>query len=319
MVRRICLAVLLVSALVSTAFSQWITAKAFTDKTEYQVGDYIHYSIQVDCNKGTAVHPPFITDSVKSVSIIQTEKPVMVEKNGKATITYNFILAGYDSAGVTIPSIPVFYQILGKKAPDSVVTNAVSFTVSTLKVNLQGNIKDVKRPLKIPLNWLWIALWVFLALLIAGLIFYLYRRHKLGATGTKPVSKVPALPPDAVALNALQELEKKQLWQNGQIKEYHSAITEIIRRYFEGRFSMPAMELPTSEAVDLLRKQRGSEPVVETTYNFLSNADLVKFAKYTPLGPVNEEMMQQAYQIVNKSRQNRDTEEEKQAATSDVQ
>ncbi len=319
MVRRISLAVLHVSVLSSTALSQGITAKAFIDKTQYQVGDYIHYSIQVGCDTGTVVHPPLIADSVKTVSILQTEKPVEAANNNAVTVTYNFILAGYDSEGVTIPPIPVFYQIPGKAALDSVVTNPVSFTVSTLKVNLQGNIKDVNGPLKIPLNWLWIALWVLVALLVLGAAYYLYRRYKRGAGNPQQVAAAPALPPDEIALNSLRELEKAQLWQNGMIKEYHSTITEIIRRYFEGRFGMAAMELPTSEAVELLRKQRGSEPVVETTYNFLSNADLVKFAKYTPLGPVNEEMMQQAYEIVNKSRQKPNPEEEKQAATTDVQ
>ncbi|HQT91313.1 MAG TPA: hypothetical protein PL001_04705, partial [Candidatus Kryptobacter bacterium] len=61
------------------------------------------------------------------------------------------------------------------------------------------------------------------------------------------------------------------------------------------------MELPTSEAVELLKKHPESGPVLDVTYNFLSNADLVKFAKYTPLDSVNEEMMKQAYEIVRKT------------------
>ncbi len=319
MVKRISLVAVLIFAFASAGFSQVLTARASTDRTEYQVGDYIHYWIQVVYDKGTTVHPPLIADSLRSVSLIITEKPVTSAKGKTVVTTYNYMISGYDSAGVTVPSIPVFYQLPGEKTLQSVSTNPVSFTVRTLKVNLQGNIKDVKSPLTIPLNWLWIMLWVVLALLLIGVLFYLYRKRKRRPVRLQPVAAAPALPPDVIALNSLRELEKKQLWQNGQIKEYHSAITEIIRRYFEGRFAMPAMELPTSEALELLRQRHGSEQVIETTSDFLSNADMVKFAKYTPLGSVNEEMMRQAYEIVNKSRQNRDPEEEKKAATSDVQ
>jgi hypothetical protein len=38
--------------------------------------------------------------------------------------------------------------------------------------------------------------------------------------------------------------------------------------------------------------------ILNITYNFLSNADLVKFAKYTPMNIINEEMMKQAYEII---------------------
>jgi flagellar basal body-associated protein FliL len=173
--------------------------------------------------------------------------------------------------------------------------------VKTLKVDTQAAIKDVKAPLKIPLDWRWIALWIVVGLIVIGLIYYLYRRYQKKKAEYKPVKKVVILPSYQIALNALHELEEKKLWQKGEIKEYHSSITDIIRNYFEERFSMPALELPTSEAVELLKLREGTDKILDTTYNFLSNADLVKFAKFVPLAAVNEEMMKQAYEIVNKT------------------
>ncbi len=41
--------------------------------------------------------------------------------------------------------------------------------------------------------------------------------------------------------------------------------------------------------------------MIDITSQFLSNADLVKFAKFTPLENVNREMMTQAKEIVNKT------------------
>ena len=282
-------------------FAQNISAKASTDKSDYLVGDYINYTIQVNYDKGLKVFPPFIKDSLKNVSIIQTLNPVVNEQNGKVTATYKYILSGYDSTGVTIPPIAVLYQTSGDTTIHYSMTNAVNFVVRTVKINPQGDIKDVKDPIKIPLDWRWILFWVLLALIIAGAAYYFYRRYQKKKLSMQPVRKVIKLPVHTIALNSLHELEEQKLWQKGMIKEYHSAITEIIRRYFEERFNMPALELPTSEAVELLRLRKGSETILDTTYNFLSNADLVKFAKFTPLGSVNEEMMKQAYEIVNKT------------------
>jgi hypothetical protein len=57
--------------------------------------------------------------------------------------------------------------------------------------------------------------------------------------------------------------------------------------------------------VNALRKRRGTETIVEDTSSFLSNADLVKFAKYQPLASVNEEMMRQAEEIVQKTKEDK--------------
>ncbi len=283
------------------SFAQDVTVNASTDKSSYLVGDYIDYTIEINYNKGTKVYPQFIKDSLKTVSIIQNENPVEEEKNGKVTAVYKYILSGYDSADVTIPQIPVLYQTAGDTTMHYALTNPVGFAIRTLKVNPQGDIRDVKDPIKIPLDWRWILFWVLLALLAAGAVYYFYRRYQSRKAAGQPVRRTIKLPPHAVALNALHELEEQKLWQKGMIKEYHSTITEIIRRYFEERFNLPAMELTTSEAMALLKLRKESQPIWDTTYNFLSNADMVKFAKFVPLGSVNEEMMKQAYEIVNKT------------------
>jgi hypothetical protein len=300
MVKRAVVVAFLTFLLASPAFSQITAATASTDKTDYLVGDYINYTIQVKCDTGLTVYPPAIQDSLKNVTLIKTDKPLEVEKNGEVTATYQYILSCYDSAGITIPPIPIFYHAAGDTSLRYAPTNPVSFTVKTVAVNMKEGIKDVKSPIKIPFDWRWLLVWIIAALLAGGLAYYLYRRFRKRG-GAEPVAQVVRISPYEAALKALDELDKNQLWQKGMIKEYHSGITDIIRRYFEERFSMPAMELPTSEAVELLKKHPESGPVLDVTYSFLSNADLVKFAKYTPLDSVNTEMMKQAYEIVRKT------------------
>jgi hypothetical protein len=291
----------LIFILTLNAFAQNISVKASTDKTDYLVGDYIYYTIQVDHNKELKVYPPDIKDSLNSLAVIKKETPVDQAKNNSITTTFKYILSGYDSAQVTLPPVQVLFSAPGDTAMSFALANTVTILIKTIKIDKQSDIKDVKAPIKIPLDWRWIALWVLIGIIIINLIYYFYRRYQKKKMAAQPVKKAIVLPSYTIALNALHDLQEQKLWQKGQIKEYHSIITEIIRKYFEERFNMPALELPTSEAVDLLRKREGTEQILDTTYNFLSNADLVKFAKFVPLGSVNEEMMKQALDIVNKT------------------
>ncbi len=283
------------------AFAQTVKARASVDKENYSVGDYINYTITVEYPKDVKVYPPFIQDSLKHVTLIQKVAPVQKVKDGTVTDTYKFVIAGYDSAGITIPPIPVLYKTSSDTSMQSVTTNPVSFTVSTLKVNKIEGIKDIKPPLKIPFNWIIVIIIALILIILGGIAYYLYRKYgRKKDTGEKK-KVVIKLPPHAVALSSLNNLEEKKLWQQGLIKEYHSEITEIIRKYFEERFDLPALELTTSEATQLLSQRKDAGAVLDITYNFLSNADMVKFAKFSPVASVNEEMMKQAYEIVKKT------------------
>ena len=54
-------------------------------------------------------------------------------------------------------------------------------------------------------------------------------------------------------------------------------------------------------------KIKEAEPIFEITHKFFDNADLVKFAKFKPMPSVNEEMMKQAYNIVQQTKSDEET------------
>ncbi|MEO8398294.1 MAG: hypothetical protein ABI550_00620 [Ignavibacteriaceae bacterium] len=299
--------------------AQQISAVAFTDTSDYLIGDYINYNLKVEYDKNIKIEKPEILNKLSNVDVIREEPPVYKEENGKKVSIFRIIISRYDSSRVTIPAITINYRVgkdtLKKTAPvynsdnqlvsDStlkqVSSDSVSFTVHSMKVAKNEDIKDIKNPLTIPLNWKIISMWILIGLILIGIFIFLYRRYKKKKSGKVIEKKIIILPPHIAALKALDELEKKQLWQKGMIKEYHSEITEIIRKYFAEKFYLPALELTTSEALDALRKRNDAKNILEITSSFLNNADLVKFAKFQPFESVNEEMMQQAKEIVNKT------------------
>ena len=286
-----------------SSFAQAVSAKAFTDSLNYQVGDYINLFIQVEHNKNISISNPALSDSASKVEIIKQESPEVENHNGNLITTFRYIISKYDSGNVTIPPIPVLYKVKGNQELQTAYTNEVSFTVHTLKIVPGGEIKDVKAPIKIPLDWKEILIWSLIILIILGIAFYFYQRYKKKKNQeTVKVKKIIQKPPHVIAIYELRALEQQQLWQKGMIKDYHSRITEIIRRYFQDQFYLPALELTTSEVMQYLKQVRRAEIIIDTTFNFLSNADLVKFAKFKPMASVNEEMMKQAVEIVEKTK-----------------
>lgn len=300
MVRFFLIAVIFFSALVNS-FAQSISANAFTDTTDYLVGDYIPLIIKVKYDKGIYVQNPSLSDVLNGVELIKTEEPFLTEESDKPVVLFKYIISKYDSTDVEISSIPVLYKVGNDTSLQVAYTNPVYFTVHTLLVNPGEDIADVKEPIKIPWQWWEILLYALVPVLVLILAYFLYRRYK--KKKEKIVEREPnkLTPSYITALNALHELEQKELWQKGLVKEYHSKITEIIRRYFEDRFYLPALELTTNEALRRLNDRRDTFEIIEITEQFLNNADLVKFAKYKPIASVNSEMIKQAYEIVERT------------------
>jgi len=281
--------------------AQSISVLASVDSTDYLVGDFIKYTLEVRADKNFNITTPFIRDSLKQLEIIDELAPVVKEDNNIKSTTFGFILSYYDSASITIPPIAIRYKTAADSQEKIVLSNPVTFNVHKVKVQQQAEIKDVKKPIKIPLDWKLLLLIVIAVLFLLALAIYFYLRYKKKKAEQPVKKKIIRIPAHVRALTALNNLEGEQLWQKGKVKEYHSNITGIIRGYFEERFSLPALELTTAEQMQQLKQVSAAENILDTTNKFLNNADLVKFAKFNPLPSVNDEMMKQAKVIVTKT------------------
>ena len=131
---------------------------------------------------------------------------------------------------------------------------------------------------------------------IAFLAWFYYKKWK--NRGRAPVVQKVIHPPYIIAVRLLQELHAKQLWQQGKIKAFYSELSYILRGYFEGQFSMPALESTTDELISTLKKREFEDIVVDKMRHLLNTADLVKFAKGIPPMEVHEGFWRDAVAVV---------------------
>ena len=85
------------------------------------------------------------------------------------------------------------------------------------------------------------------------------------------------------ALARLQRLERRGLPKSADLDGWYVELSDIVRRYIEGRFGLRAPERTTEEF--LLEAGRSAElgaPHRELLSAFLERCDRVKFARYSP-------------------------------------
>ena len=271
------------------------------------IGDQVNLSLSFSFPSGTQVIWPSIKDTI--LGNIQVIGRTKVDSSWSADkknllLTQKLRLTCFDSGFYTIPPVRFYYRHL----PDTTVrfeqTAIQILTVHTLAVDTTQAIKPIKGIVKISFSIIEFLPWILAGLLflaIAGFLIYYYIRRKKG----EPIFLLrPGVryQPHEWALMELEKLRIRKLWQAGKMKEYHTELTDILRKYIEDRFRLMAMESTTAEILDDLEENTGiPKESRETLRKILSVADLVKFAKYLPLPEDHEQSMENAIDFINRT------------------
>lgn len=226
-------------------------------------------------------------------------------EGGLTTLHEDITVFAFDSATLYIPPFE-FVTSVG----DTLRTNSLALKVfmpfEEIEVDPQkfAGFKDVEDPEFVLLDYIWYFLWplIILAVLVAAWFGWkYYQRHKANAPVV--VVKEKPVPAHIVAMQALEALSDKKLWQNGRDKQYHTELTDILRQYIERRFEVPAMEKTSEEILDELYELAESQKAsLANLKQILSIADLVKFAKYQPLADENQLSFMNAKMFVEQTK-----------------
>ena len=264
----------------ASLFAQKVTTSI--DTTKNKIGAEFQLTLKTEVDTLSKVKFPN-AKNFGAFEVIQSYKIDTVKKNDRYELIKKYGLAQFDSGKYTIPRLQVF--INGKpNFTDSITIEVQNVVVDTLKQKMY-DIKDVAQVESPMGNW-WIYLLVVLA--IAAIGYFVYRFIKKRQNREKPEAIVFKSPIEK-ATTLLQQLESKELWQKGEIKNYYSELTDIARNYIEEEIHIPAMESTTSELIAGLRnaakhkKLKLSNETVANLEKVLMQADLVKFAKSKPL------------------------------------
>ena len=146
-----------------------------------------------------------------------------------------------------------------------------------------------------------------IALAVYALQLYLKKRGRSIADLFRPTPPPPA---HLVAIEALELLKNKKLWQNGKHKEYYSGLSDILRTYIAGRWEVGAMEMTTEQVAQSIKEIDIPEKNKMDLMSVLRMSDLVKFAKAMPEAAENESSFDMSFYFVEDTKPVELTEEQ---------
>ena len=269
------------------------------DTNAILIGEQIIFKIEcVDIDK--AINWPLFNDTiVDGVEIISKSEIDTILNSNTDKKTYSFsqeyLITSWDSGA---------YYIAPIKLNSSLSTEGLLLNVMSVSTDQNSEIKDIKEPFDAEYEFKDFLIWIILLLTII-LIVYLLKKYvfnKKEKVEKKIIKTI--VPAHITALKELNNIEKKELWQSGKIKQYHSGISEILRKYMEHRFKFIALELTTDEILSNIENTISREEHVELK-QVLQRADLAKFAKSKPNEEENKQSMELAKRFIDKTKKSK--------------
>jgi hypothetical protein len=287
---KIFLVLALIFEMSFNSFSQGIMVKAGLDTSTILIGDQIHLNLFVEQPQGEKISFPFLHDSIANkIEILSVSKiDTYNVGNGRLRLLQRYLITCFDSGVYQIP--PLAFSFTYGAIKDSLLAQPLVLTVNSIPIKDPKKIYDIKGVIAMPLTFAEIVPYLISGLaliLIIALIIYIRNRLK----HNKPVfflqkSKEPA---NIIAFRELEKLKNEKLWQQGQVKQYHTRVTDIIRVYIENRFNILALESTSEEILNDLKKiEIIDQKAMNGLKQLLEIADLAKFAKAEPLPDENE-------------------------------
>ena len=260
-----------------------VTVESRIDKSAITIGDTVHYTVRLTYDEKVQVNWPTLGANLGAFEIRDYHKPEPRRVKGRMVEEISYTISTFDTGRVEIPALALDYQMPPDTLRHRLQTEKLEIYVASMRPSQDGDIRDIKTPWELPRDWKLIALLaggVALLLLLAGLGYYFWRKRQ-GKT-LLPVKAEPVRPAHEIALEALRRLRESDLLATGKIKAYYVELSEIIRRYIENRYFVPALEQTTGELMDNLKTVTLEASLRATLQDLLERSDLVKFAKYEP-------------------------------------
>lgn len=276
-----------------------ISAKAEVDQAFITIGDRVHFRV-------TVVHDPKITilnmDADRALRDFEIKEVTDFSDHMGDQIHEgkNYVITSYELGEYIIGPVTISWQTQ-EGHREEFQTASLYLTVQSVDqdTDQQNDIRGVKgvHALK-NLFWPWFLLFGIFLALGSLLAWYLVRKRTIMAQH----NKVTMLNPHEEAYQALYRLKHSDYLQKGQYKLYFLEMSEILRRYFQRRYQISALESTTFEVMNDLK---GKVALEQRTMiqEVLQLCDFVKFAKYTP--SVQEVLKQnkQAFLIVDQTKE----------------
>jgi len=287
---------ILISAFAIAAQESAPSIKASINRKRIFVGDRIRYRTEIVSRDDIEIEFPQFKDSkIGDCEVKDAGRSVKRSIFGKSSYINWLDITSYYVGKRIVPPIEIKYREKGEGYWRKLKTGEFIFTVETVlpKGVKLTDVKDIKGVLY-PFSWTRLLLLILAASIALGVIIKLILKLIF--------KKKPPKLPHEIALGEI-EAASKQFTADSEVKDYYVRISDAVRRYIEGVFSLKAPEMTTQEFLrslgDSSKLQAAHKDLLVT---FMEACDLVKFAKYRPARNDIEGVFNTAKQFIEESK-----------------
>ena len=266
-----------------------LEARVAVDKAVATTGDVITYSVEIETAPGLEAEMPEPGADIAGFRIIDLGRDPE-RSRGERTISRRWYRLRADLVGSYIlPPIEVT-ATSEDGTMQSIETSEIFVEVQSV-LPADGAAQDIRdvKPLRDPPPspiWPWV-LMAAAVLVLVGLWLWWRRRRRRAEIERR-------VPPHELAYQELDRLRRTDFEDLAQLREYYFQISEVLRRYVEGRWGLNATDLTTEEILPRLVDLQGLDADQEQGFEqFLHATDRVKYAAQVP----QEREIEETYEL----------------------
>ena len=283
---------------VQNSFAQSPTVKTTVDKTDILIGQRIQFRVATSMPDNTYRLSWFsVPDSFGNFVPVEKNKIDSSYSNGNLNFSQQITITSFDSGRQVIPPLALAFSTLDGDSTFNIYTDSIPVNVtyspadSTLPFHDIKNIIEVKKTFP---WWIWLIIGAVVILLIA-LVIYLVKTSKKKKDSGIFDSK---LSPYEEAMQLLEQLQKENLLESNELKEYYSRLSDIFKRYLSRKTNTYQMHLTTDELLVEINELDLSREKVSDFANCLRMGNAVKFARYVPPDYENKRCFSETQEMI---------------------
>ncbi len=222
--------------------------------------------------------PPLLTSLPLDGAVVEVDAGSPRQSaDGTIESLLRWDLRFYQLGEAELPPVPVSF-VAGEGDTLRLVSDPIDIAVEPVRAEGETALRDIKPPIVlaggIPV-WLAAILAALLALGIATLVHRVFITRRSSAQAPA----APRAPVDYV--REFARIAEMDLVNRGALKLHYSLLSDTMRRFLQDRVGIDAPELTTWEIAEAVPAVLDKDEL-SSVERFLSEADLVKFAKASP-------------------------------------
>ncbi|MGF2412783.1 hypothetical protein [Ferruginibacter sp.] len=273
----------------SVVVAQSPSVKTFVDRSDILIGEQVKYKVVATFTTGAFKTNWFATpDSVAHFEIVDRSKIDTTIADNITTLEQTITLTSFDSGRWNTPAFSINFNPVKDDTAISVFTDSMTINVGYTATDTSSQLRDIKPIMNVTVeNYLWYYIGGgILLLLIAGFFIWWYFKNKKKAPLPAFSSKIS---PYDEAMQQLEQLKQLNLQNADTIKQYHTGIAEIFKRYISRKQNVSVMNKTTGDILVHLADNKLPADIISAVATALRCGDAVKFAKYLPAAAESEE------------------------------